>query len=302
MAGNVTPSSVAYYVAKAAPVFVFTLTDDAGRAVNLSGATLSAYRLSLVNGAISRMYGTFTVTSASAGQATYQCTFLDLEYPGGWLIYISARLGAETYTREFNPVSLVVLPTPEYLAGLLMQEVDLNVNGAPNTTNNPIYADIVDRIARVLGHVIIDSMPNIAGTVTPQVGGVNVSGNNPMPISGPVTPQVASAAVSTSNPLPTTSGQVGLITPKNTNGATTGNGADYQFKWTNDATVQRVIISNETGADVRYEFDATASANSLRLKDGNVVFVQQPCTVLHLYTASSMNVNQASGVMVRGYN
>jgi hypothetical protein len=191
------------------------------------------------------------------------------------------KLPSEPFQREFSPVLLAILPTPEYIGGLYVQEVDINLNGQPISTSNPVAADVTDRSARQLGHVTVDTIPGIVGVLSLQLGGTNVS---------------------TTNPLPTTSGQVGLIVPLSSNPTTTGAGADTQFKWTGNATVQRVIISNETGADVRYELDSTASANSLRLKDGNVLFIQQPCTVLHLYTVSAQNINQAGGVMIRGYN
>lgn len=107
-----------------------------------------------------------------------------------------------------------------------------------------------------------------------------------------------------SSPTPTTSGQVGLIAAYSKNATTTGSATDTSFTWGPSGTqvVQRVIISNETGADVRYEFDAAATANSLRLKDGNVIFVAQPTVAVHFYTAASQNINQAGGVMIRGYN
>lgn len=280
MAGSVTPNFVQEYIAKASPSFPFTLKDDAGNPVNLTGATLSAYMLAADN-TPTKMVGAFIFPNAALGQCAYQWTLIDVNAVGIWRIYFSAKLPSELYQREFDPVLFVVLPTPEFYGGFVMQEVDLNVGGAPNTATNPIYADVIDRIARVLGHVIVDSLPAITGAVAPQVGGTNVS---------------------TSNPLPVTSGQAGLIAPLGTNGANTVGGAEYQFKWAGNVTVQRVVISNETGADVRYELDNTASANSLRLKDGNVLFIQQPCTVLHLFTAANQNVNQAGGIMVRGYN
>lgn len=282
--GYLSPNVIIEYVAKAAPGYIFIAYDDQGNAVNLSGATLSAYMLSIDDGkTIAKMHGAFMLADQAAkpGQCTYQWNLIDVNTPGGWRIYFSAKLPSETYTREFSPATLAVLPTPEYYGGLYVQEVDLNVNGAPNTALNPTFADIVDRAARALGHVIVDSLPAVSGNFTPQIGGTNVT---------------------TSNPIPVTSGQVGLIAPLNSDAANTTGGTEYQYKWNGNVTVQRVILSNETGADVRYELDATASANSLRLKDGNVLFVQQPCTVLHLFTASNQNINQAGGIMVRGYN
>lgn len=290
MAGSALPNSISEYTSKASPVLAMTLTDDAGKPVNLAGATLSAYMMSLGTtlaslssaNQVTKMYGAFTITNASAGQFTYQWELLDLSAPGTFAVYFSAQISGEPYVRGFAPVTLVILPTAEYIGGFSVTEVDIaGINGQPPSSTNPLFVDVTDRSGRVLGSVVITTLPPVTGAVSPQVGGSNVS---------------------TSNPLPTTSGQVGLIAPNSGNTGTTGNGADYQFKWTGNATVQRVIISNESGADVRYELDATASANSLRLKDGNVLFIAQPCTVLHLYTASSINVNQASGVMVRGYN
>lgn len=284
MAGTTTPQSVTEYVAKASPVLPFTLFDDAGKTIDLTGATLSGYILNPNAQTEWRMYGAFTVLDQTLyrGQGTYQWSLIDVNAPGTFQIFISAKLPDEPYERGFAPLIFVVLPTPEYIGGLYVQEVDININGAPPTDSNSIPVDVTDRSGRVLGTVVITSLPAITGAVAPQVNSANVS---------------------VSNPLPVTSGQVGLVAPYASNPAATTAATDYQFRWgTGNTTVQRVIISNETGADVRYELDATASANSLRLKDGNTLFLQQPCTTLHLFSASDQNINQAGGIMVRGYN
>lgn len=101
-----------------------------------------------------------------------------------------------------------------------------------------------------------------------------------------------------------TMGQVGIIAVYTSNATTTGVNTDTPFKWgtTGTTIVQRIILSNETGADVRYELDAAATANSLRLKDGVVLFLAQPTAVVHFFTAASQTINQAGGIMIRGYN
>jgi len=117
-------------------------------------------------------------------------------------------------------------------------------------------------------------------------------------------PQVGGSDVSTANPIPTTSGQVGPVAQWGSNPSTTNAGSETQIKFGSGgtSTVQRLIIDNESGADVRYKFDGTATANSLRLKDGIVLLIQQPCTVLHLYTAGVVNINLAGGVIIEAYN
>ena len=63
-----------------------------------------------------------------------------------------------------------------------------------------------------------------------------------------------------------------------------------------------MVISNATGADVHYAFDATASAGSPALPTGQHLVYPKNVTVVHLYTAASQNLNgsAAGNVTVQG--
>jgi len=290
MAGSVTPNYIEEYTAKASPAKAWTALDEQGAAIDLTSAVITGWLLSLVDNSVTRLQGAFTLAnqSASRGQFSYQWTLIDVSGPGIWSMYFSAKLPGDSYARELGTVHFVVLPTPEWINNMTIQEVDLNVGGAPNMSGNPAFVQLV---ASIVTHVIVDQLPALVLAAS----SANI---------GKVTPQVASADVATSNPLPTTSGQVGEVVPWGTNPSTTGIATDAAFKFgaSGNTTVQRFCISNETGSDVRYELDASATANSLRLKDGNIIFIQQPTAAIHLFTAASQSINAAGGVMIRGWN
>lgn len=287
--GYVTPNMAIEYVAKADPAFGFVLTSDGTTPVNLTGATLTAYLLNLESGSSPTpvtMHGAFTVTNAGAGQASYQWTLIDVNVPGGFRMYINAKLPGEPYPREFGPVQVLVLPTPEYWGGTYVQEVDLNVGGAPNTAANPTYTDVIDRAARALGHVIIDSLPAITGHVTPQIGGNDASLANPVPVEW---------------------SQLGEVAPWNGNpGGTTAN-TSTAYKWGSGGTtvVRAFAIGNETGEDVYYRThntdNAVTTGTGFKIKDGTAVFIAQKTDVLYFIEANAHSFNVAGGIKVWGF-
>lgn len=85
------------------------------------------------------------------------------------------------------------------------------------------------------------------------------------------------------------SGYVSASTPPSATNA--GSDTSYTFS----SQVNRVILMNNTSANVNYAFDTAASAGSLLLVPGAMLVYPKKCTVLHLYTAAVQNINGSSG-------
>lgn len=298
MAGSISPSYIEEYTGKGSPAIPFSVTDENGP-VDLTGAVIKGYVLNLTNGSVIQIHGAFTIPDQATnngqykGQFTYQMTLIDVSEPGTWQLYISAKLPSESYTREFNPALFIVLPTPEWIANMVPTEMDLNVNGQPNSSTNPVFVQLV---AAIVAHVIVDQLPALVlaassaniGRVTPQVAGSDVAGSNPFPV-------VPSGVVGTVMPF------VSSTPPTNTNA-----GAETIIQWGPDAshlqTINYILFDNESGGDVRFDFDTTATANSPKLKDGLNLLIARNCQKMHIYTASAVPWNTAGGVIARGYN
>ncbi len=82
--------------------------------------------------------------------------------------------------------------------------------------------------------------------------------------------------------------------------ATTNAGSDTPYTFS--AQVNRIILMNNTSANVNYAFDAVASAGSLVLTPGSMLVYPKKCTALHLYTAAAQNINgtAAANIVVLG--
>lgn len=98
------------------------------------------------------------------------------------------------------------------------------------------------------------------------------------------------------------SARQGIVTPSGSNPAATTGGADYTFAWANGATVNHVLLQNNTAAVVNYDIDQAASAGSITLAAGATVFLDITMSALHLFTAANENVNGATSgnIVVRG--
>jgi len=92
------------------------------------------------------------------------------------------------------------------------------------------------------------------------------------------------------------SGYVSATSPPTATNA--GSDTPYTFS----SQVNRVIIQNNTSTNVNYAFDAVASAGSLVLAPGSMLVYPKKCTVLHLYTVATQNINgsAASNIVVLG--
>lgn len=129
-----------------------------------------------------------------------------------------------------------------------------------------------------------------------QVGGVGVGASNPLAVFL----AVAGSAISNSNPVPTQdveqSGYVAASSPP----SATNVGSDTTYTFSSQ--VNRVIIQNNTSANVNYAFDTAASAGSFVLASNAMVVYPKKVTALHLYTAAAQNINgtSAGNIVVLG--
>lgn len=80
----------------------------------------------------------------------------------------------------------------------------------------------------------------------------------------------------------------------------TNAGSDTAYTFSSQ--VNRVIIQNNTSANVSYAFDVAASAGALVLSPGSTLVYPKKCTVLHLFTAAAQNINgtTAGNIVVLG--
>jgi hypothetical protein len=92
------------------------------------------------------------------------------------------------------------------------------------------------------------------------------------------------------------SGYVAATTPP----ATTNAGSDTLYIFSSQ--VNRVIIQNNTSANVNYAFDVASSAGSFLLVPGATLIYPKKVTVLHLYTVAAQNINgtSAGNIVVLG--
>lgn len=92
------------------------------------------------------------------------------------------------------------------------------------------------------------------------------------------------------------SGYVSLTSPPSATSA----GSDTTLTFSKQ--VNRVIIQNNTSANVNYAFDTAASAGSLVLAPGSTLIYPKKVTSPHLYTAAAQNINgtSAGNIVVLG--
>lgn len=99
------------YVGFIDPPYNVTLTDDTGAALNLTGCTSASFTLSFMSassGIVKAGTGTWTIPSATTGQASYQYSAADVASAGTWLIYVTVKLPSEPGPREFDPDTMII--------------------------------------------------------------------------------------------------------------------------------------------------------------------------------------------------
>lgn len=102
--------------------------------------------------------------------------------------------------------------------------------------------------------------------------------------------QVGGSAPSNTNPLQTQYvSQSGYVAASGTPPTVTVASTDTSYTFSSQ--VDTVILQNNTTATLYYAFDATASAGSLSLAPGQVLFYSKKVTVVHLYTIAAQNIN-----------
>jgi hypothetical protein len=306
---SATPPTL--YTGKAAPAWPFTLLQDSGTPLNITDATLEAYMLNALTLEVVKLQGALTILNASTGRASYQWTLDDLSLPGRRLFYLDVTLPAEApRKREFNPVVLGIFPTPEFIGGLIMQEVDLAaVNGAPNSVGNPVFVQLV---AAIVSHVIVDSLPALAANAGVNIGSVELldgAGSNKLTIdgSGNAAVKLTSSSIATGSAALAvlSSTAPGYVAAYGSNPTALTSNTDAAFKWggAGNTQVNHVMIQNNTAASLNWDLDVATSAGSPTLAAGQTLFLDVQTSAVHLQQTGTPNINGSSSanIVVRGW-
>lgn len=91
-------------------------------------------------------------------------------------------------------------------------------------------------------------------------------------------------------------GYISLVSPQ----ASTNAGSETIYTFAQE--INTVNLQNNTGADVAYAFNTTATAGSLILADGQTLIYSKKITSVHLFTAGAQTVNAttANGIVLLG--
>jgi hypothetical protein len=83
--------------------------------------------------------------------------------------------------------------------------------------------------------------------------------------------------------------------------AQTNAGSDTPLTWAQP--VRHMLVQNNTAASVMVEQDAAASLGATVVAAGQLLVLDVPCAILHLYTAAAQNINGTAGggIVVRGW-
>lgn len=112
-------------------------------------------------------------------------------------------------------------------------------------------------------------------------------------------PAVVTLVDSLGNKVPQDTEQAGYVALSSPPTATNP-GSDTPLTFSSQ--INRLILANNTSANLYYAFDTTASAGSLLLAPGGQIIYPKKCTVLHLYTAAAQLINGsvAGNIVVLG--
>lgn len=86
------------------------------------------------------------------------------------------------------------------------------------------------------------------------------------------------------------------------NGAPTQTTAGTDTVYTLSSQASRFLIQNNTSATLYVDLDATASTASIQIPAGQSWRDDIQVTSFHLYTAAQQPINQASGILIRGWS
>lgn len=84
-------------------------------------------------------------------------------------------------------------------------------------------------------------------------------------------------------------------------GAPTQTTAATDTSYTLSAQASRFLVQNNTSAVLYIDLDTTASTSSIQIPAGQSWRDDIQVTVFHLYTAAQQQINQASGIVIRGW-
>lgn len=82
-----------------------------GSVVDLTGATISMI-MEDSEGNVKIAMGTFTVTNAAGGQASYSYAASDVNTAGSWTLYIAITIGGKPIHADKKTLNIEALPTP----------------------------------------------------------------------------------------------------------------------------------------------------------------------------------------------
>jgi len=298
------------YTGKTSPPYRKVFSDrNTGLPLNLTGlatANFTAYVINSETGAETLLAGTWSIVNAAQGIAQYQWKLDDLAQPKMITFWVSIQMPGEVGSREFDPDTIVVLPTPEYLAGVLMTVQQVNVtdaNGNQLTASTAIPVEIATTLSTVILNTLLMISGNPISTTNPvpeniaQVGGSTLAlGQNTMANSLPVT--LASNQATNGNPLGIQdieqAGYIALVSPP----VNTSTGSDTALTFSSQ--VNRIILQNNYSATIYFDFDQVSSTSSFALLPGMLLSYPKKCTVSHIYTSVAVPLNAANGLIVRG--
>lgn len=272
------------YTNAISPPYPVTLNDENGP-INLTGVQPTNFTLTLwdINNpsVVIIGTGTWTIIDALNGKASYQWSSADLSTPSVYHAYTTVKLPGEPGIRAFDPDLIVVSTLPGVLLTMATQDVNLlQVAGVAISPTNPV--------------------PTSSATI----GAATDAGYSAPP--GSVTATSVIALLRTlADKFSQNAPVAGYVAPFATNAAATVGNTDYAFKWgaSGNTTVNHIMLQNNTAANVQYELDTAATVASPVLAAGATIFIDVPCSTLHLFTATAQNVNgtTAGNIVVRAW-
>lgn len=271
------------------PKYNVTLIDpNTGGAVDLTGATNLA--LSLQDKATSNVYpgsGTWTITSAASGKASYQWSERDVSVTGRFLIGVTVQLPGEAGPRAFQPDEVLILAFPGVVIVATQDSNLIQINGTAISPSNPLPVSIADGALATLGTTTdaAYSGSGAGGVISLLKAAYAVLSN-----------MLAKLSIMVSTP--------GYATPYASNAGATAANADYVFKWggSGTQTVNRWLVQNNSANTIYIELDAVSSTAGIQIPAGQAYTdYNLPISALHIWTTAITPVNAASGIVVRGW-
>lgn len=297
---NNAGTETAVSVANPLPVNA-TLTPPANQRVNAQSGDFVDGALTTLGAKADAKNSATDTTAITAMQVLKQISYM-LQNPASTPV-------TGTFWQAIQPVSAASLPLPSGAAKESGGNLDTLVaslgaigDAAWGLSGNGDSIAILKKIA-----LLLNAGLSISGTVTANIDSTdathlanidtqtatpNVSDRWPRQLGQIDLARVLGTAISNTNPVPTQDIEQSGYTALSSPAAQTSAGSETQYTFSSQ--ISRVILQNNTTANVMYAFDATASLGSLVLAPGQTLIYPKKVTVVHLYTAAAQNVNGTS--------